>query len=99
MINPILSFIGSGWFWVGLAGINLLTFLAYGLDKARARSGGWRTSEQDLLLLAMIGGTPAAYAACRYFRHKTAKKSFGDRLLAVALVQSVAAGTLLAFAL
>mgnify|MGYP001158550167 FL=1 len=98
-IESILLIAQSGWFWAALFAVNLLTFMTYGMDKARARSGAWRTSEANLLLLAMIGGTPAAYAACHYFRHKTAKKSFQSELFLVALVQTIIVAALLAFAI
>ncbi|MES2338928.1 MAG: DUF1294 domain-containing protein [Pseudomonadota bacterium] len=51
--------------------INALTFAQFGIDKHRALHGGWRIRESSLLGLAFVGGTPAAYAARRIFRHKT----------------------------
>ena len=87
------------WLWIALAAVNLITFTIYGLDKASARSGARRVPERTLLILALIGGSPAAFAACRCLRHKTAKKSFMNKLFLVALLQAVAAGTLLGFAI
>jgi len=70
-----------------LIAINFLAFAAFGLDKARAESGAWRISETTLLNLAMIGGTPGAYAGRALFRHKTRKQPFCSRLHAIAVIQ------------
>lgn len=56
--------------------INLITYGVYWLDKRRARKGGWRISEKELLMWAAAGGSPAAFLAMRKFRHKTQKLSF-----------------------
>jgi uncharacterized membrane protein YsdA (DUF1294 family) len=58
------------------AGASLIAFVAYALDKAAARAGRWRTQENTLHLLALVGGWPGALLAQRQFRHKTAKTSF-----------------------
>ncbi len=65
------------YFFLGyLLVVNILTFVIYGLDKRSAKRGGRRVSENNLLFLAFAGGTPAAYAARAYFRHKTIKRPF-----------------------
>jgi uncharacterized membrane protein YsdA (DUF1294 family)/cold shock CspA family protein len=56
--------------------ISFFTFLAYIWDKHQARTGGWRTAENTLHLLALIGGWPGAYLAQRRLRHKSSKVSF-----------------------
>ena len=43
-----------------LLGINLVTFLLYGIDKWKAKNGQWRISEANLLWLAVIGGSIGA---------------------------------------
>ncbi len=43
-----------------LTGINILTFLVYGIDKWKARKNRWRISEATLLILAIIGGSIGA---------------------------------------
>ena len=76
--------------------INILTFFRFWQDKARARTGAWRVPEGSLLGLAAIGGSPAAFLACRLFRHKTRKRPFATWLLLIAAVQAgVLAGLLL----
>ena len=69
-----------------LIATNLLAFILYGLDKRRARKGSRRIPEARLLLVAALGGAPAAWLACSLFRHKTRKRSFQVKLvLATAL--------------
>lgn len=58
------------------AGLSLLTFGAYALDKSAARRGAWRTAESSLHLLALAGGWPGALLAQHALRHKSAKTSF-----------------------
>lgn len=82
----------------GLGAVNLAAFLAFGIDKARARAGGWRISEATLLGLALLGGTPGAYAARRHFRHKTRKQPFVVQMHLIAALQlTVVAGAGAAF--
>jgi uncharacterized membrane protein YsdA (DUF1294 family)/cold shock CspA family protein len=57
-------------------GLSLVAFLAYALDKSAAVAGRWRTSEQALHLLSLMGGWPGALLAQQMLRHKTNKQSF-----------------------
>lgn len=59
-----------------LAIINFVTWITYGLDKGRAKSGKWRIPERTLLLLALIGGSLGALVGMLMFRHKTRKAKF-----------------------
>lgn len=66
-----------------LTGVNLLTFLAYSIDKWKAVHNGHKSKhlsrripETALLLLATLGGSPAALLAMYLFRHKTLHKKF-----------------------
>ena len=80
-----------------LAAINLVTLSMFGVDKVLARGGWRRVRESTLLWLALIGGTPGAYAGRRLFRHKTRKEPFSSRLLGIALLQAVAIGAVSAW--
>jgi uncharacterized membrane protein YsdA (DUF1294 family) len=75
------------WILVFLAAINAWTMLCFWQDKYRARTGQRRTSEADLLALALIGGSPGALLARRLFRHKTRKEPFSTRLLVIVALQ------------
>ena len=59
-----------------LLALNLLTLWLYAADKNAARAGAWRVSENQLHLLALLGGWPAAWWAQQSLRHKTSKVSF-----------------------
>ena len=64
------------WLLAAVAGLNLVTFFAYALDKSAAQRGAWRTPEQTLHLLALLGGWPAAWWAQQWLRHKSRKQAF-----------------------
>ncbi len=78
-----------------LIAINFIAFTAFGIDKANAERGHWRIAESTLLTLALLGGTPGAYAGRALFRHKTRKQPFGSQLFAIAVLQMLALGGLL----
>jgi uncharacterized membrane protein YsdA (DUF1294 family) len=63
-----------------LIAVNLVTWRAFAHDKAQAIQGGWRVPENTLLLMALLGGWPAAKLAQRRLRHKTRKQPFGSLL-------------------
>ncbi len=56
--------------------VNIGTWLAFGLDKWKAKTGAWRIPERVLLLLALAGGSVGAMAGMMLFRHKTRKPKF-----------------------
>lgn len=57
-----------------LLAVNVLTFIVYGVDKWKARSGRWRVPEATLIGLAALGGSVGAWLAMQLFHHKTQKK-------------------------
>ena len=90
---PYLSLVS-----VYLGIVNLLTVQLFRLDKSRAISGGWRIREDNLLLIALIGGTPGAFAARHLLRHKTRKEPFSTQLsVIIALQVGLAVGLVVAF--
>ncbi len=54
-----------------LALLSFITFIAYGVDKSKAKKGKYRTKEKTLLLLSFLGGAFGGYPAMLIFRHKT----------------------------
>ena len=92
-MNGVLSVGGAA-----LAVINLCTILRFWQDKQRAQAGERRIPENDLLALAVIGGSPGALLARRLFRHKTRKEPFSTQLLLIAALQAGAGiGLIIAF--
>ena len=59
-----------------LAVLNVVAFVAYGIDKYKAKHNRWRISEATLLLMAIAGGSVGALLGMRVFRHKTQKRKF-----------------------
>lgn len=72
---------------VWLTGITRIPLLVYGVasaaafglywyDKRQAKTGQWRTPENVLHGVELLGGWPGALLAQQVFRHKTRKVSF-----------------------
>jgi len=68
--------------------VNLWTVLRFWQDKRRAIAGARRIPEADLLGLALVGGSPGAFAARQLFRHKTRKQPFSTQLMLIAAIQA-----------
>jgi uncharacterized membrane protein YsdA (DUF1294 family)/cold shock CspA family protein len=82
------------WLLGAMAALNLVTFLSYALDKSAAQRGGWRTSEKQLHLLALLGGWPAAWWAQQWLRHKSRKQEFRTVYWATVLLHCAGLATL-----
>jgi uncharacterized membrane protein YsdA (DUF1294 family) len=74
------------WLLVYLVVANLVSFGLFGVDKRRAREGQRRIPERTLLLSAAVSGTIGAWVGMNVFRHKTAKRSFQMKMVAVTAV-------------
>ncbi|MFP4354296.1 MAG: DUF1294 domain-containing protein [Phycisphaerae bacterium] len=83
---------GWAWGWAYVASVNFVTFLFYAADKRAARNGSGRIPERQLLLLGMIGGSPAAILARHLLRHKTIKQPFRAIFWAICILQVAAVG-------
>lgn len=64
------------WWALSYLLLSLLCFVIYALDKAAAKAGRWRTPENTLHLLALLGGWPGALLAQQWLRHKSSKLAF-----------------------
>lgn len=72
-----------------LAAINVITFIMFGADKARAVKGRWRISEAALILAALLGGSIGALAGMRIFHHKTRHRKFTVGIPVILVLQIV----------
>jgi uncharacterized membrane protein YsdA (DUF1294 family)/cold shock CspA family protein len=70
-------------------GASGLSYLIYGWDKSAAQGGHWRTPENSLHLVDLLGGWPGALVAQQQFHHKTAKQSF-QKVFWITVVLNVA---------
>lgn len=71
--------------------INVATYALFAVDKRRARLGGRRIPERDLLACALAGGSIGAVLAQQVLRHKTRKQPFRAQLTSIVVVQGLAA--------
>lgn len=72
-----------------ILGINLITFIIYGIDKLKAKKGKRRTPEACLLGLAVIGGSIGAYLGIKVWHHKTLHKKFKYGIPGIIILQIV----------
>ena len=72
-----------------LGTLNVLTFLAFALDKWFAVNRRRRIPEAVLLQLSFLGGAPSAVLAINYLRHKPRKQHFRRRLKLIIVCQVV----------
>ena len=74
--------------------INIITFITYGIDKAKARKGAWRIPEKTLIGLAVAGGSIGAMAGMSFFHHKTRKPLFKIGIPVILIIEAAAAAWL-----
>lgn len=71
-----------------------VSFWVYAQDKAAAKRAGWRTRENTLHVLSLLGGWPGAFVAQRWLRHKSKKVSFQIAFWVTVVVNCVGLGWL-----
>ncbi len=76
------------YFLYGLAFVNAITFIVYGIDKWKARAHKWRIPEVTLLCLALFGGSIGAWFSMKVWRHKTQHKKFKYGIPVIFLLQT-----------
>lgn len=74
--------------------INIITFITYGIDKAKACKGAWRIPEKTLIGLAVAGGSIGALAGMSFFHHKTRKPLFKIGIPVILIIEAAAAAWL-----
>lgn len=56
--------------------MNLIGFYSMWSDKRKAKRGAWRTPEDTLILIAVLGGSIGSMLGMKKFRHKTKHAKF-----------------------
>ena len=69
--------------------INVVGFLSMGFDKFKAKHEMWRTKEQTLFVIAMIGGSIGSLLGMYIFRHKTKHTNFTVGMPVILITQIV----------
>ena len=92
MIEPFPALFAPANLATAFVAMNFLAFAAFGIDKAKAEAGRRRIAESTLLMLALLGGSPGAYAGRAAFRHKTRKQPFCRELHTIAVLQVLVLG-------
>ena len=64
------------YFLIYIIVINFISFMAYGIDKSKAKNKQWRIPEFTLIFLSLIGGALGGLMAMVIYKHKLSKKSF-----------------------
>ena len=57
-------------------GMNIVSFILFGVDKKRSKCHAYRIPEKVLLLITFLGGTFGSLFAIFYFHHKNRKIKF-----------------------
>ena len=78
-----------------LFGINIVTFILYGIDKFKAKHSKWRIPEATLLGFAVIGGSIGAWLGMKVWHHKTMHKKFQYGIPAILIIQLLLIGYLI----
>ncbi len=71
MMNLVIKLVVA--YFVGL---NLFSFLLFGIDKSKAKRGSKRISEKTLFLTSFLGGAFGSLLGMKLSRHKTRKTGF-----------------------
>lgn len=72
----IWSLINWKYVFIYLLIINVVGFLAMGIDKLKAKKDWWRIPEGTLMTICLLGGGIGTIAGMYKFRHKTKKLKF-----------------------
>ena len=73
-----------------LVGINFIGFIAMGWDKWKAKRGDWRTPENTLMSICLLGGGIGTILGMYAFRHKTKKLKFSVGMPTILIAEIIA---------
>ncbi len=72
-----------------LLAINIAAFIAFGIDKYKAKRDKWRIPESTLLTMAVLGGSIGALAGMKIWRHKTLHNKFRIGIPVILVLQII----------
>ena len=75
-MSNIINLIGIKNILIYFLIINVIGFLAMGIDKLKAKKDWWRIPEGTLLMITILGGGIGSILGIYTFRHKTKKLKF-----------------------
>lgn len=75
--------------WLYFIIINVVCWLAMGIDKYKAVHHKWRIPEKTLFILALLGGSAGGIIGMYGFHHKTLHKKFSVGFPVVLICESV----------
>jgi uncharacterized membrane protein YsdA (DUF1294 family) len=82
-----------------MVALSIATFIAFGVDKRRAKQANVRRiPERTLHRLSWFGGVAGGWLGRQRFRHKTQKRGFAIRLALASVLHVAIAGALVWFA-
>lgn len=70
-----------------VAGINVISFLCFGIDKWKAQHRKWRISEGALLVTVLFGGGIGGWIGMYLFHHKVNKPKFSIGVPLIILIE------------
>ena len=88
-MEKIISIIGIKNIIIYFLVINILGFLAMGIDKWKAKHGKWRIPENTLFMFSLLGGGIGTIAGIYSFRHKTQKAKFTIGMPAILILEII----------
>ena len=72
-----------------LLAINIIGFLAMGIDKWKSKHNAWRIPEKTLFVITALGGGIGTIAGMYTFRHKTKKAYFTVGLPTILILEII----------
>ena len=88
-MKNIIEVIGINNILMYLLIVNLLGFLAMGIDKWKAKHNMWRIPENTLFMFTILGGGIGTIAGMYIFRHKTKKIQFTVGMPAILVLEII----------
>lgn len=88
-MQKIVEVIGVKYIILYFIIINIIGFLAMGIDKWKAKNNRWRIPENTLFLITIFGGGIGTIAGMYLFRHKTQKPKFTIGFPAILILEII----------